>query len=415
MTSADSIAPPEALTIAIIGAGLGGLAAAAGLRKQGHDVQIFESSSMNKEIGAAIGLSANALRALAYLGFHVENLRATDYFGMTWFNSNGAEGAGKFDALYDPKDTFGRPGIFCHRSDLHDELKRLAIMEEGPGKPATIHLKCDVQSCDPVKGSLTLKNGETYQADLIVGADGIHSTIRTSLLGYEQTALPSGRAAFRCLLDASKLEGRTEFDWLFSGTPGARGVRTQDGRYMFVYLCRDKTLVNIVAHYPDPRDQDKFHWNAPATKEELISVFSDFAPEYRSLLELVDGPVHLWQIRALPCLPTWINGRTALIGDAAHATFPTIGQGAAMAIEDAVTMACLFPSGTDVGEIPSRLEAYQTIRKSRGEFVLTESVEQVTVPSKRGLFSRSKEMQAEIVGHDAVQVAQEYMATHLST
>ncbi|KAJ7917162.1 hypothetical protein B0H13DRAFT_336327 [Mycena leptocephala] len=288
MTAATSMSSPRSLKVAIVGAGLGGLAAAAAFRMEGHEVQIFESSSMNKEIGAAIGLSANSLRVLSYLGFDAENLRAGDYLGVTWFNSNGGDHGGKFDALHDPDNTFGRPGIFCHRSDLHDELKRLATMEGGPGKPATILLKCEVQSCDPATGELMLKNGNVHRADLIVGADGIHSTIRTSVLGYEQLALPSGRAAFRCLV--------THRSW-----------KDTDGRYLFAYLCRDNTLVNIVAHYPDRRDQEKFNWNALATREELVAVFSDYNLEYKRLLELVDGPVHLWQIRALPCLPTWIR------------------------------------------------------------------------------------------------------------
>ncbi|KAF8121654.1 FAD/NAD(P)-binding domain-containing protein [Mycena galopus ATCC 62051] len=415
MTSTNPESKSKSLRIAIVGAGLAGLAAAVAFRKEGHDVQIFESSSMSKEIGAAIAVTANSLRVLTYLGFDIKNLRAEDYLGYTWLNSNGGEG--KFDALEDPHNTFGRPGISCHRSDLHDELKRLATMEGGNGNPATIHLKSNVQSCDPATGKLTLKNGEIHHADLIIGADGIRSTIRTSVLGYEQRALSSGRAAFRCLLEASKLEGRSEFNWLFSGKPGARGVRSNDGsgRYLFLFLCRDNTLVNIVAHYHDQRDQDNVDWNAVATKEELVATFSDYSPPYKGLLELVDGPVHLWQIRALPCLPTWIKGCAALIGDAAHATFPTIGQGAGMAIEDAVTIACLLPLGTRTEEIPSRLEAYQALRKARGEFVLTESVEQVTVPLKRGLYSKSKEMQAFVLGHDAVGVAQEHLKTHFAS
>ncbi|KAJ7108123.1 FAD/NAD(P)-binding domain-containing protein [Mycena epipterygia] len=405
---------PRPLRIAIVGAGIAGLAAAAALRMEGHEVLIFESSSMNKEIGAAITLSANSLRVLTYLGVNLNNLRAGDYLGVMWFDSKG--GDGKFDALHDPDNTFGRYGLLCHRSELHDELKRLATAEEGPGKPVTIHLKCDVRSCDPTAGTLTLKNGAVHHADLTIGADGIHSIIRTSVLGYEQIAPASGRAAFRCLFDASKMEGRAEFDWFNLGLDGPRGVRPKDssGRYLFIYPCRDKTLVNIVAHIPDPRDQDKFDWNAPTTKTALLDAFSDYDAQFTALLALTDGPVHLWQMRALPCLPTWIKGCVALIGDAAHATFPTIGQGASMSVEDAVTLACLLPPGTTEEQIPARLEAYQTLRKERGEFVLRESVEQVTIPSKRGLYSRSPEMQAYIVRHDAVKVAEEYLAAHFT-
>ncbi|KAJ7484789.1 FAD/NAD(P)-binding domain-containing protein [Mycena galericulata] len=410
----DADSPHSPLKIAIVGAGIAGLTVAAAIRMEGHDVQIFESSSMNKEIGAAIGLSANSLRVLTYLGFNIKKLRAGDYMGVMWLDSMGGEG--KFDVLHDAQNTLGRPGILCHRSDLHDELKRLATAGDRSGKPATIHLKSDVLSCDPATGTLTLKNGEVHHADLIIGADGIHSTIRTSVLGYQQIACPSGRAAFRCLVDASKLEGRAEFDWIFSGPAGPRGVRPKDtsGRYLFVYPCRDNTLINIVAHHPDLRDQDKFNWNALVTKEELVRAFDDFDAQLTALLELVEGPVHLWQIRALPCLPTWYNGHAAIIGDAAHATFPTLGQGAGMAIEDGSVIACLLPLGTTTEQIPRRLEAYQTLRKERGEFILTESVEQVTIPSKRGLYSRSREMQALIMNYDGVKEAKEYLRTHFA-
>ncbi|KAJ7102020.1 hypothetical protein C8R44DRAFT_859181 [Mycena epipterygia] len=357
---------PRPLRIAIVGAGIAGLAAAAALRMEGHEVLIFESSSMNKEIGAAITLSANALRVLTYLGVNLNNLRAGDYLGVMWFDSKG--GDGKFDALHDPDNTFGRYGLLCHRSELHDELKRLGTAEEGPGKPVTIHLKCDVRSCDPTAGTLTLKNGAVHHADLTIGADGIHSIIRTSVLGYEQIAPASGRAAFCCLFDASK--------W--------------------------RAALSLI------------DWNAPTTKTALLEAFSDYDAQFAALLALTDGPVHLWQMRALPCLPTWIKDCVALIGDAAHATFPTIGQGASMSVEDAVTLACLLPPGTTEEQIPARLEAYQTLRKERGEFVLRESVEQVTIPSKRGLYSRSPEMQAYIVRHDAVKVAKEYLAAHFT-
>ncbi|KAJ7456218.1 hypothetical protein FB451DRAFT_1512695 [Mycena latifolia] len=303
---------------------------------------------MNKEIGAAsaLSLSATSLRVLTHLGFNVENLRAGDHL----------------------RELRASPyAILCRRSELHDEIKRLATTKAGPGSPAIIHLKCDALSCDLEFGALTLKSGEAHHADLIIGA--MHSAIRTSVLGYEQIAPAGGRAA-------SRLGGRAE----------------------------DKTLVNIVAHIPDGRDQDKFS-------------------------------KHLWQLRALPRLPTWIRGCATLIADAAHATFPTPCQGAGMAIEDAVKIGCILPRGTPKDEVPRRLEAYQTLRKERGEWVLTESVEQVMVPAKRGLYGRcpshystrnltpltygdggllAPKMQVFIAGHDAVMVAQEYLATRFS-
>ena len=94
-----------------------------------------------------------------------------------------------------------------------------------------------------------------------------------------------------------------------------------------------------------------------------------------------------WQLKVTPLLPTWIRGRAALLGDAAHATLPLLGQGLAMGLEDAATLGCLLPLGTTKEDVPTRLEAYQLLRKERGEYVNTESVAQAT-PEKRGTYIR---------------------------
>ncbi|KAJ7123514.1 hypothetical protein C8R44DRAFT_831231 [Mycena epipterygia] len=318
-----------ALAIVIVGAGLGGLAAAVSFRRQGHRVEIFESSLMNQEIGAAITIQANASRVLEYFGYNKDNLKGVEFLGL-----------------------------FCHRTDLHDELKRLAIGEQGSGPPALLHLGQEVASCDPVKGILTLKNGETHEADLVIGADGIHSVIRTSVLGYPQTALSSGTSCFRFMLDATKLEGHPDMEWLREGMSGPCIVMSPEEHFQMLFLssCRHGGLINAVALHADDRDQD--------THE-----FKDFHPRYLEFLELAEQPILKWQLRVLPLLPTWINGRTALLGDAAHVTLPTLGQGAGMALEDAAAIGCLIPLGTTKDDIAARLQAYQELRKSRGDFL----------------------------------------------
>ncbi|KAJ7661965.1 FAD/NAD(P)-binding domain-containing protein [Mycena polygramma] len=399
---------PQPLRIAVVGAGLGGLAAAVSLRRQGHRVEVFESSLMNKEIGAAITVQANAMRVLEYFGYEKDNLRGVDFFGTVRFSAVGGEGATQL--FHVPQDSVGRAGWLCHRTDLHDELKRLAIGEDGAGPPARLHLGQEVEICDPIAGTLTLKNGQVHQADLIVGADGIHSTTRTSVLGCVQKALPSGISTFRCMFDATKLEGLPEMEWFSEGISGARVVLSPEARFrmLFLFPCRRGTLINVVAHHVDDRDQDKHEWRDMATVDEVVDEFKGFHPRYLKFLELADQPILRWQLRALPILPTWINGRTALLGDAAHATLPTLGQGAGMAIEDAAVIGCLIPLGTTREDIPARLEAYQHLRKFRGEFVNRESLEQATEPSKRGAYSRSKDMQTFLLGYDAVETAQQY-------
>jgi 2-polyprenyl-6-methoxyphenol hydroxylase-like FAD-dependent oxidoreductase len=127
------------------------------------------------------------------------------------------------------------------------------------------------------------------------------------------------------------------------------------------------------------------------TREEVFEEYKDFGPQFQTFPELAKDPINLWQMRALlPALPTWTKGRLALLGDSAHGTLPTLGQGAAMAVEDAGALGCMLPLGTKPEEVPSRLAAYQDLRKERGEFVTIESLEQVTVPEKRGAFYRCK-------------------------
>jgi 2-polyprenyl-6-methoxyphenol hydroxylase-like FAD-dependent oxidoreductase len=127
-----------------------------------------------------------------------------------------------------------------------------------------------------------------------------------------------------------------------------------------------------------------------ATRAEMLEEFSDFIPKFRSFIELAPDTINIWDMRAVPKLPTWTRGRVLLLGDAAHGTFPTLGQGAAMAVEEAATIGCLLPSGTTREQVPSRLEAHQILRKDRGDFVGQESAEQMAIPEKRGLYFRCK-------------------------
>ncbi|KAJ7493690.1 FAD/NAD(P)-binding domain-containing protein [Mycena latifolia] len=399
-------ASSKPLDVAIVGAGLGGLTVAIALRRQGHTITVFESSPLNKEIGAAIGVPPNAMHVLEMLGYDPSNLRSSDYRGVVGYDADGNE---TWKATFkDQASNYGVQGLLCHRSDLHNELKRLALSDEGAGTPVKIHLGTEIVDCDPEAGILTTKGGEKYDADVIVAADGIRSTLRTVVVGHPVVAPATGLCAFRWMADASKLEGRPELDWVLkNGVEGGRAI-SGAGRSWFVYPCRDRTLINVTMTHPDKRDQDQHSWYAPATRDEVLDEYKDFGPRFQAFLQLAADPIALWQMRALPLLPTWTRGRLALLGDAAHATFPMMGQGAAMAVEDAGALGCMLPYETTREDVPSRLTAYQDLRKARGEFVNVESVEQATIPAKRGLFGRSDEMQDLLNGYDAIAAAQEH-------
>ncbi|KAJ6485320.1 FAD/NAD(P)-binding domain-containing protein [Mycena vitilis] len=399
-----SAAEGAPLSVAIIGGGLGGLSAAIAIRRQGHLVKA-NIAEISSQIGAAIAVPPNSVRVLEAFGFKQENLRSCEYRGVVAYSDVGGEG--RTVVFKDHVAKYGFQGRMCHRAALHEELKRLAAGGEGVGTPVQIFLGTEIVDCDPDAGTLTTKAGDKYEADVIVAADGIHSKMRTIVLGHPMMAPASGMCAFRWMVDASRLEGRPELDWVIKdGISGARLVTGAKGHNIFLYPCEEGRLINVAMFHPDTRDQDQHSWYTRTTRENVLEVYKESNPQFKAFVELASDPINVWQIRALPLLPTWTRGRLALLGDAAHATFPTLGQGAAMAVEDGAALACMLPYGTRPEEVSSRLVAYQDVRKTRDEFVNTESVEQSTIPSKRGQLHRSEEMQDFLNGYDAIAVAQ---------
>ncbi|KAJ6512657.1 FAD/NAD(P)-binding domain-containing protein [Mycena sanguinolenta] len=409
----DSAQP---LNVAIAGAGIGGLAAAIALRRSGHRVQVYETSQTKTEIGAGLGLQGNAQRILKQFGVSRNNLKLQEWDGIVVFDAKDGTGITcpwQFARPDDPNSAL------CHRADLHDELKRLAL-GEGEGRPVELHLGSKVVACDPEAGKMSLLGPTAFMCiafSLFFGNSNWNkSVIRTSIIGYAVDAPQSGWTSFRCLFDASNLHEFTDLEWLTEGLSGSRSVvmREEALRMIFAYPCRNHTLISFMGMYPDP-EQESADWTQNATIEEVRAKFHDFHPKFLRILDLSPRtPVLKWQMRYLPALPTWTRARAAILGDAAHATLPTLGQGAAMAIEDAAVLGCLLPSGTTREDVPARLEAYQELRKERGDFVRAESISQAAEPSKRGLYVRSREMQVRMVDYDAIDVAKEYYATHFS-
>ncbi|KAF8200523.1 FAD/NAD(P)-binding domain-containing protein [Mycena galopus ATCC 62051] len=396
------------LTIIVVGAGLVGFAAAVALRREGHYVTIYETSSFKTELGAGLAIPPNTLRCLLGLGCIVANLRPVDNLCFTSMAYDGT--AGMTSNSTDYEKNYGLPWIMVHRVDLHTELRRLALDSEGTGPPARLHLSHRVVSCDIDINAITLEDGSLQAADVIIGADGIRSTIRSFVLGEDIVIPPSHTAAFRWLTQASALDPYPELDWIAKTPPlGARLISAPivpakadnkvDHRTIVIYACRGGSLVNVLGIHEDPRDQDSVAWNAPVTQEALLDFFADYHPRFRRFLELAKD-VHVWQMRVVPPLQTWVNGRVCLMGDAAHASLPTLGQGFGMGLEDAVALAALLPKATPVSRIEGRLIAYEKLRKERAEFVAKESFDQQHVPSKRGLYLRSPQMRDQIMGYD---------------
>ncbi|KAK4046120.1 hypothetical protein OIV83_006346, partial [Microbotryomycetes sp. JL201] len=338
--------------------GIAGLAAATALRE--HRVVVLESSRMNQEVGAAIGLGPNATKiAINRWGLKEDNLQGIN---ARWYKEIDHRGNVQLDAPIDANRAFGAPWLLSHRVDLHNELKRLATTLDGPGLPATIQTAA--KDCE--QGIVTLEDGETVTGDVVIGSDGIHSATRTFILGHEVTPRRTGYSAYRCMIPAAQVRRDAGLAWLVD--PSSPGLATFVGhdRRVISYMCRRNELLNIVAVVPDDAFESvsSHAWNAPGSVQELVEAFSSFSDDLKRLLGLASECV-LWQLRDQDPLPTWTRGKAIIIGDAAHAMLPHQGQGGGQTVEDAEALGALLKGVTDASRVPKLLAQVQSVRYQR--------------------------------------------------
>ncbi|KAF7374584.1 FAD/NAD(P)-binding domain-containing protein [Mycena sanguinolenta] len=393
------------LQISVVGGGIAGLTAALALRRNGHHVQVFEASEAKTEVGAALVVPQNALLVLDHLRISRENLKGVPFLGGVSIDPESGEST---ITRWPAARGNNAIGLCCHRSDLYEELKRVAT-GEGEGPAVKLRLGTKVLACDPEAGTISLNNGEAVQADLILGTDGGNSIIRTHIVGEVQRTTYSGVTCFRTVFELPASEV-PELRWLTDEVSGSRTFISKEEpfRMLLMYPCRAGTLLNFVGFYDDPL-QDVEGWSQKASRQDIISKFQGFHPKFLPVLDLQShSEILKWRLGVLPQLPTWIRGRAALLGDAAHAPLPFLAQGAAMAIEDAGAIGCLFPAGTSLEDVPERLKAYQDLRKERGEFVSNGSVEQLKHLKSGGPIGRFHSVSlAQLYGYDTIKTAQQ--------
>jgi salicylate hydroxylase len=339
------------LSIGIIGAGPGGLAAALACHHAGlHDVTLYERAPAPEALGAGIQLSPNASRVLIALGLREDFERAASLPQAVHFRAQKSgyliamRPLGRFSA-----DRYGAPYWHVHRADLMDILSarahRLGISLHTDHALETLEQdECGV--------SLTFTNSQRARHDLLIGADGIHSRVRALTVG-EAPARFTGHLAWRGLVPRERLPEKllepVVTVWL---GPGAHFVN---------YFVRGGTLVNFVAVIEDPSWQGE-SWREPGDPQHLAADFARWHPLVERIISNADD-VHRWALHDRPALDQWTHGRVTLLGDACHPMLPYLAQGAAMAIEDAWVLARLLEQHDD--EPAFGLNEYARFRQAR--------------------------------------------------
>ena len=340
------------LSIAIIGAGMGGLAAAAALRRVGIDVTVYEQAAQFARLGAGIQIGCNAMKVLRGLGLE-SRLRGQSFYPRSWNNRDWQTGEVKFDMIFGEtaEQKFGAPYLLAHRGDLHAALASAVPNER-------IKLSHKLVGLDETGGGVRLSfaNGAVAVADAVVGADGVHSVVRDLLFGVSPVHF-TGRIAYRTTYPATLLGGASIDDctkWW-----------GEDRHIVIYYVKPDRSEIYFVTSQPEP-DFRIESWSAKGDVRELRSAFAGFDRQVETVLAACPD-VHKWAIVDRNSLEHWSDRNITLLGDACHPMTPYMAQGAAMAIEDAAVLSrCLDGVGRDgVANAFRRFEASRKERTAR--------------------------------------------------
>jgi 6-hydroxynicotinate 3-monooxygenase len=345
--------PKKELEIAIVGAGIGGLTAAAALLRVGVRVQVYEQASAFARVGAGIQQSPNAVRVLRMLGLEPK-LRRLAFYPMHWRNRDSKTGAltHHYSLGPDAEERFGAPYLLLHRGDLHAAIASIV-------PPQLIHLNQKLVGLERVKEGVTLAfaNGAHTTADALVGADGVHSLVREILFGPEKPRF-TGRVAYRTTFPTGHLG---ELD--IGDNTKWWGV----DRHIVVYFVKpNREEIYFVTSTPESQFEVE-SWSSHGDIETLRRAYEDFHPQVRAVLAACQG-VHKWALIERDPLPSWCEDRIVLLGDACHPMTPYMAQGAAMAVEDAAVLSrCL--QGIETDSIPAAFRRYELTRKERASRV----------------------------------------------
>lgn len=321
----------------VIGGGIAGMATAAVLGRMGVSVTVLEQASVLKEVGAGLQISPNGLCVLRALGLEPELIKRGAVRGQA-VSLRDYRRTGEVARLDLQRLTPNQAYYFVHRADLLDVLA-------GAARRASADIRLDQSVIDVHTGDLpevVFENGGTLRAELIVGADGVHSIAR-SVLNPQSTAFFTNQVAWRAVVPN------------VVNQPAEARVFMGPGKHIVAYPLRDGDFVNLVAVEERDGWQDE-GWHQSGDPSQLREVFADFTGDAALLLNAVKD-VSVWGLFRHPIANHWCGDGVALVGDAAHPMLPFLAQGANMALEDAWVLGNALKAG--------KIDSYQTQRAPR--------------------------------------------------
>lgn len=341
-----------ALRIGIVGGGVGGLSAAIALHQQGHEVTVFEQAPQFSRVGADINLTPNVVRAIDGLGAGatIRRLGARPTFRISRDWDTGHE-TSRLAMGDEAERLYGAPQVTIHRADVIAALaEQFPLMQ--------IHFAQRLRSLSQGDGGVTLQfeGGSSPTFDVVVGADGIHSPVRTALFGQESPRF-TGVVSFRSVVPTERVQHVPEIEaftkW-WGPNPHSQIVTfpLNQGKETFIFATTGQ----------DSWTEES--WTSPGDVEELRSFYRDFHPDARALLDACESTLKSALYEREP-LPRWSLGTVTLLGDACHPMLPFMAQGAGMAIEDAVVLGRSLAGVTHRADAAQALQVYENARKER--------------------------------------------------
>ena len=363
--------------VAIIGGGIAGLAAAVALHRRSVEVTVYEQAGELSEIGAGVQMTPNAMNALRSLGLE-ESAMGVAFEPETQVLRSWKSGRVIYRAPIREvfRERFGAPLCSFHRADL------LAVLAAPlPDSAIRLDARCVAIETKGASAAAHFVDGTSIEADIVVGADGIHSLVRASLFGEDSPHF-TGCMCWRGLVPVERIPaGLIE--------PSSSNWMGPNGHVVHYYVRRGE-MVNFVAiHDTDQWTEES--WIREADRGELMATYASWDDRLLRLFECSDR-YFKWGLFDREPLPQWVKGRVTLLGDSAHAMLPFLAQGAAMGIEDACALAQLVSRLPD--DLDEALRRYEELRVPRTRRAVLGSRERAKLnhlPSRWARFKRDAE------------------------